>query len=296
MNSSGGAWRGKLEPYLLILPAALFFLLVIAFPLGYNLAISFLNWNASSRVKTLIWFKNYSDILGSNTFLTVLTNTVVWTVCGVAAQLLIGLLLAVLVNGVRRGQGALRSVFMLPWILPGVVVSLIWSWMLQSDLGIINGLLRQTGLIDKPILWLGDKNMALFTVIAVNTWKAFPFWFITLLAGLQNVPGDQLEAAMIDGANGFNLFVHIKVPHLMPVISTTGVMTTMWTLNYFDLIYIMTNGGPGWATSTFPIYTYILAFQNYKYGKSAAMAILSLLLMAVLCIPYVRTVLRSQDN
>lgn len=296
MISSGRVWRRRLEPYLLILPAALFFLLVIAFPLGYNLVISLFKWNASSPVRTWLGLKNYQDILQSNAFLTVLSNTIIWTVCGVASQMLIGLLLALIVNSLRRGQGLLRSVFMLPWILPGVVVCLIWSWMLQADLGIINGLLRQMKLISSPILWLGDKKYALFSVIAVNTWKAFPFWFITLLAGLQNLPEDQLEAARIDGANGLATFLHIKLPHLLPVISTTGVVTTMWTLNYFDLIFIMTNGGPGRATSTMPVYTYLLGFQSYKYGQSAAMAILSLILMALLCIPYVRTAMRFEDN
>jgi multiple sugar transport system permease protein len=165
--------------------------------------------------------------------------------------------------------------------------------MLQSDMGIINHLLRSLNLIDHDISWLGSDTHALWSLIFVNTWKAFPFWFLMLLAGLQDIPNDQIEAAKIDGAKWFDVVRYVKIPHLSSIIGATGVITTIWTLNYFDLIWVTTKGGPMDATSTLPIYTYRLAFEFFDFGKSSAMALISLVLIGVICSPYMRAMLKS---
>lgn len=283
----------SIEPYLLISPAILVISLIIAFPICFNVYVSMLDWNLGSVAKPFVGFENYREILTSETFFQVLINTIIWTVVGVGLQMIIGLLLATFVESSKKYVGFLQSVFVIPWIIPGVVASLMWSWMLQADLGIINNILSGIGIISDPILWLGDKKFAMSAVIGANTWKGFPFWFLMLLAGLQSLPAEQIEAAKIDGATKWKIFIHIKIPHLIPVIAATGVITTIWTLNYFDLIYVMTKGGPGIATSTFPIYTYMLGFQLFKFAKSSAMAIISLFVMAILSAPYVRMMMKN---
>ncbi len=285
--------RNNLTPYIFIFPALALISFIVVFPISNCFFISLLKWDLRYISRTFIGLENYKNILFSENFLKVLITTVIWTVVGVSLQMIIGLILANFVQRKKHGAKVLQVLFLLPWVIPGIVVSIIWSWMLQADLGIINNVLMQIGLIKEPILWLSDKKLALGSVIAVNTWKAFPFWFLMLYAGLLSLPSELLEAAKIDGANELQLFWYIKIPHLMPVIAATGVVTTIWTLNYFDLIYVMTRGGPGTSTSTLPIYTYRLGFQFFKFGESAAMAIISLVVIVLLCIPYIKMMMPS---
>ncbi|MFF2091422.1 carbohydrate ABC transporter permease [Paenibacillus sp. NPDC058174] len=282
----------KFVPYLYLLPSLAVIVSLLAYPLFYNLYVSLHRWQLSKPDKPFTGFANFKDILTDDIFKHVLLTTIIWTVCGVVLQMAAGLLAALFVDERRRSKGILRSVLLLPWVLPGVVTALMWSWMLQSDMGIVNDILRYLHLIDKDISWLGP-DMALGTLVFVNTWKAFPFWFLMLLAALQDIPDDQLEAARIDGARWFSIVRYIKVPHLTPIIGATGVITTIWTLNYFDLIWVTTKGGPMDATSTLPIYTYRLAFEFFDFGKSSAMALISLVIIGIICSPYMRAMLRS---
>ncbi|BBI31304.1 carbohydrate ABC transporter permease [Cohnella abietis] len=282
----------KTVPYLYLMPSLLIIVSLLAYPLVYNLYVSLHRWRLSRPDKPFIGLDNFKSVLTDDVFMGVMGTTILWTVIGVALQMTIGMLSALYVDERRRSKGVLRSLLLLPWVLPGVVTALMWSWMLQSDMGIVNVILQFFHLTDHDISWLGS-DMALWTLILVNTWKAFPFWFLMLLAGLQDIPNDQIEAAKIDGARWFNVVRYIKIPHLMPMIGATGVITTIWTLNYFDLIWVTTKGGPVDATSTLPIYTYRLAFEFFDFGKSSAMALISLVLIGVICSPYMRAMLKS---
>jgi multiple sugar transport system permease protein len=283
----------KTIPYLYILPSFVIIASLLAYPLVYNLYVSLHRWELSRPAKPFIGLDNFKALLMDDIFTKVLITTLIWTVVGVALQMAVGLISALYVDERNRGKGLLRSLLLLPWVLPGVVTALMWTWMLQSDLGIINYILTTLHMTDHNISWLGSPEMALGTLIFVNTWKAFPFWFLMILAGLQDIPQDQVEAARIDGARWFGVVRYIKIPHLMPIIGATGVITTIWTLNYFDLIWVMTKGGPLDATSTLPIYTYRLAFEFFNFGKSSAMAIISLVLISVICSPYLRAMLKT---
>ncbi|MCL2223008.1 MAG: sugar ABC transporter permease, partial [Oscillospiraceae bacterium] len=138
-----------------------------------------------------------------------------------------------------------------------------------------------------------DPNISMFSVIFVNVWRAAPFWFLMVTAALQNKPNDQIEAARIDGARYPSVLLHVILPHLSPVIATTGVLTTIWTLNYFDLIWVMTRGGPLDSTSTLPIYTFRLAFEFNDFGRAAALAVVSLILVSFMCIPYIIKIFKN---
>ncbi|MFB9275542.1 carbohydrate ABC transporter permease [Cohnella cellulosilytica] len=283
----------KSVPYFYLLPSLAIIAGLLAYPLFYNLYVSLHRWQLSRPDKPFIGLDNFRAVLTDDLFAKVMTTTLLWTIAGVVLQMVIGLLGALYVDERRRSKGVLRSLLLLPWVLPGVVTALMWSWMLQSDMGIVNHLLKSLHLIGKDISWLGSGDHALWTLIFVNTWKAFPFWFLMLLAGLQDIPNDQIEAAKIDGARWLGIVRYVKVPHLRPVIGATGVITTIWTLNYFDLIWVTTKGGPMDATSTLPIYTYRLAFEFFDFGKSSALAFVTLVLIGIICLPYMRSMLKS---
>jgi multiple sugar transport system permease protein len=287
MNKRARTFR-RVEPLLYLLPSAVIMLLIMGYPIIYNIGISFFKWTLQDPSRDFIGFENYFKVLADSKFVTVLLNTVVWTALGVMLQMVIGVGMALFADGLKRGKTFLRTIMLVPWLIPGVVTALIWKFMLQSDVGIINFIQMSLGFSDKNILFISDPNIALFTLIVVNVWKATPFWFLMITAGLQGKPVDQIESAHLDGAKYHHVLRHIILPHLSPVIASTGVLTTIWTLNYFDLIWSTTKGGPINATSTMPIYTYRLAFEQFDFGRSAAMAVVSLILVCVVCVPYVR--------
>lgn len=286
----GKSFIRKIEPYLYLIPSAVIMLAILAYPIGYNLVISFFRWTLKSPDKPFIGFENFQRVITDKSFVPVLRNTFVWTVLGVVLQMLVGIGLALLVDHLLKGRSKtyMRTIALVPWLIPGVVTALMWRWMLQSDVGIINSTLMSTGITSKNILFISSPNIAMFSLIFVNTWKAAPFWFLMITAGLQSKPRDQIEAATIDGARYPSILRYVILPHLSPVITATGVLTTIWTLNYFDLIWVTTKGGPMDATSTLPIYTYRLAFEFNDFGRSAAMAVITLIIASLICIPYAR--------
>ena len=287
MRKSHPALR-RAEPYLYLIPSCLIMATMLGYPIGYNIVISFFDWTLKRSDKIFIGFVNYAKVLGDDKFLLILQNTVVWTALGVVLQMVFGIAIALSVDSMTREKKYMRTIVLVPWLIPGVVTALMWKWMLQSDVGIINHLLMSTGVAAKNTLFLSDPNLSLFTLIFVNLWKAMPFWFLMITAGLQSKPKDQIESAKLDGAKYHHILRYVILPHLSPVIASTGVLTTIWTLNYFDLIWATTRGGPMDATSTLPIYTYRLAFEFNNFGRSAALAVISLILVSLVCIPYAR--------
>jgi len=285
--------RRKAEPYLYLLPSCVVMALMLGYPIGYNIVISFYDWTLRRPERVFHGFTNYVRVLTDDKFLLILQNTVIWTALGVALQMVLGIAMALLVDGMGRGRRYMRTISLIPWLIPGVVTALIWRWMLQSDVGIINNLLMASGLTARNTLFLSDIKLSLYTLIGVNTWKAVPFWFLMITAALQSKPTDQIESAKLDGARYPHILRHVILPHLAPVIASTGVLTTIWTLNYFDIIWTMTRGGPMDATTTLPVYIYRLAFEFNNFGRSAALAVVSLLIVSLVCIPYARKMFTS---
>jgi multiple sugar transport system permease protein len=263
-------------------------LLILGYPIVYNVGISFFKWTLRDPERSFIGLENYIRVLSDSKFFSVLWNTVLWTALGVVLQMIVGIGMALFTDGLKRGKTFLRTIMLVPWLIPGVVTALIWKFMLQSDVGIINFIQMSLGFSDKNILFMSDPKIAIFTLILVNLWKATPFWFLMITAALQNKPIDQMESARLDGAKYPQVVRHIILPHLSPVIASTGVLTTIWTLNYFDLIWSTTRGGPMDATTTMPIYTYRLAFEQFDFGRSASMAVVSLIIVCLVCVPYVK--------
>jgi len=282
-----------MKPYLFILPASVMMLVFLAFPLAYNVGISFLRWQLGFADRPFIGFRNFSWILTDSNFGRILLNTLAWTVAGVCLQMVSGVLLAVVTDSMRKGASRLmQSLVLLPWIIPGVVTSVIWMCMLQSDLGVVGYLINAVGGKSRGLLWFSDTRIALLSVTLVNTWKAMPFWFLMNTAALMDVPRDQVESAGIDGAGSVAIFRAVVLPHLAPVIAATATLTTIWTFNSFDIIWTITRGGPLNATTTLPVATYLLAFSTNNFGHASAMAVLSVAIVAAVCTPYIRALLK----
>lgn len=282
--------------YLYLLPASIIMAVMLGFPVVYNIGMSFYEWTLQDSEKKFAGFTNYVEIMADNKLLSIIIITVIWTVLGILLQMILGIGLALFIEELTKGKKVMRTILLIPWIIPGVISALMWKWMLQADVGIINYILMELNITDQNILFLSDVNITLFVLILINVWKATPFWFLMITASLQNKPMDQIEAAIMDGAKYRHILTHVILPYLSPVIASTGVLTTIWTLNYFDLIWVTTKGGPMDSTSTLPVYTYRLAFEFNDLGKSASMAVISLLIVSIVCIPYVRKMFKDMKE
>ena len=274
-------------------PAIVLMAVMLGFPIVYNIVISFMHWTIRDPSRPFVGFENYANVLTNESFMEILGNTLVWTVVGVFAQMVIGIALAVFVDNLTRGKKYMRIVMLIPWVIPGVVTAFMWRWLMQSDLGLINNTLQLIGLTSSNIRFLSDKDIALTSLIIAHTWKAVPFWFLMITAGLQTKPEEQIEAARLDGAGSWKVFWNVILPDLSPVIASTGVLTTIWTLNYFDLIWVMTAGGPGISTTTLPIYIYQLAFRFNNFGEAAACAVITFIIVGIISAPYMRRMFKN---
>lgn len=233
-----------------------------------------------------IGLENFAWALQSPGFYTALWHTFVWVFGSVSLEMVLGLGLALLLNNTFKFRGLARAVILAPYLVPTVVAVLTWRFMFHDIVGILNHFLLTIGLIDKPLLWLNSSTWAMVSVIIVGVWKFFPFVVIALLGILQAVPQEQYEAARIDGASAFQQFWRITLPYVMPVFILTALLRTIWTFHKFEIIYLMTGGGPLDATTTLPILVYFKGFVDFELGRAAALAILTLLILAVLLSVY----------
>ncbi len=276
-----------------LFPAIVLMLAFFAFPIIYNFVISILRWTLKYADHPFVGISNYIKLFKDDSFFEIIKNTLVWTFLGVALQMIIGIAMAMFIDSMAKGQRFMRTMLMIPWVIPGVVTALMWKFMLQSDIGLVNYVLQAVGITQTNIQFLSDSNIAMLTLVLVNTWKATPFWFLMITAGLQGKPVDQIEAARVDGAGFCTIFRKILLPHLSSIIASTGVLTSIWTLNYFDLIWVITKGGPKNATTTLPIQIYRLAFEENNFGRSAACAVVSLFIVVLISVPYVKKIFRD---
>lgn len=241
-----------------------------------------------------VGFENFAWALTSEAFYTALWNTFIWVFGSVSIEMVLGLGLALLLNKAFAFRGIARAVILAPYLVPTVVAVLTWRYMFHDIVGIINAGLIATGLIDKPLLWLNSQSLAMTSVILVGVWKFFPFVVIALLGILQAIPQEQYEAAKIDGASSFQQFWRITLPYVMPVFLLTALLRTIWTFHKFEIIYLMTGGGPLDATTTLPILVYLKAFTDFEFGRAAAVAILTFGILGILLALYFILIKRAE--
>ena len=269
------------------LPTVIILAFLTVFPLGYTIYYSFTNFNML-KPKTLkfIGLSNFEKILADPYFQQALLNTLRFMVLAVILETGIGLLVALLVNSLTKGQKLIRTLLLLPVVLPPVTVALIWRIMLSNNYGIINKLLELIGIA--PVSWLNDVRTAFYCILVIDVWQYMPFAFLLIYASLQSVPESQYEAAQIDGANAFHRFWYITIPNIMCGIVLVILLRSIDSIRLFDKVNILTRGGPANTTATITQYIYNYGVGNYRIGFSSAGAIVMTLIVLLISSLYVK--------
>jgi multiple sugar transport system permease protein len=281
-------------PYLLLSPALIIIIVVLILPIFYAiklsctdaqlLAISHANW---------VGLKNYLTFFSSASLGKVLFATFIYVVLGVSLTYLIGLGTASLLNMPLKGRGLFRVILILPWVIPQVVLVLIWKWMLNPQYGVVNWFLINLNLTGEPVSWFTDARFALIAILLVTIWKQYPLGCLILLAGMKTIPAELYEAAEIDGAGKWQRFLNITLPGLRYVSSVLILLLVIWSFTNFVIIWMLTMGGPADRTATLSIYTYLNAFKFNKLGYGAAIGVVCLLVSLLFSIIYYRKVISN---
>jgi multiple sugar transport system permease protein len=259
--------------YVLLLPLILILFLLLAYPIGSAIWIT-LQDKTIGMVGRFIGLENYRELLFNDPFFwQVVRNGFIFTIGSVLLKLLVGLVMALVLNQPLIFRGLWRGLLLMPWVAPTVVTALSWRWMLDLT-GVLNLVLRDLGLMTTSIPWLAQYGTAMFSLILVNTWRGFPFFGITLLAGMQAIPQELYEAAEIDGASVWQRFRYITLPSLRTVILVVTILSTIWTFNDFSIVWLLTGGGPGHATDIFATYTYKLGFVTSRLGYGQTVSVI----------------------
>lgn len=263
----------KFSKYLFIAPAMLAVMMLIIYPIVYGFTISVFDTNLMQKWN-FVGFKNFQYIFMGPDFLKSIGVTIKFTLIAVAGHFMCGMMFATLLNKKMKGRVVFRSVLMIPWLFPEIVFGALWKWILNPNYGIVNYFLLSTGFIKEPVSWLGSVEYAFPALSFIAIWKGFPFIMLMMLAALQSIPEDLYEAGDMDGCVGFKAFWYITLPQLLPVLSVTLILDTVSWFRHFNLVSILTFGGPANSTMLVSNYIYSAAFQNFNYGEAAAMSVI----------------------
>jgi multiple sugar transport system permease protein len=279
--------------YLFVLPAAVYMLLLVGYPIVSNFILSFQDVTVTTLnklQKPFVGFRNYRLLLGDGVLQPSLANTFVFTLCCIVLQFIIGFALALYFNRSFSFSKPIRGLLMIPWMIPMTVTALMFKFMFSSNVGIVNQFLQACGLIGQPIEWLLQPRLAMLSLVIANTWIGIPFNMILISTGLTTIPADLMEAASIDGASARQSFFHIILPMLKPVIESVLILGFIYTFKVFDLVFVMTNGGPVNTTQLLSTYSYKLSFTLFKYSQGAATANILFLILFAVSIVYLKFV------
>jgi len=274
----------------LIAPTVLVFCAVIVYPLISAIYLSFFSIYTPTMEGEWVGLDNFAQLVGTDEFWRSLVNTVIWTVGTLTLQIVFGVLVALMLHQNMVFRSLARSLVLFPYFLSTVVAVLVWRWLFNDLYGILNHLLMWTGILDMPVDWLGTMPNAMLSLIFVGAWKYFPFVVIAVLARLQTIPDELYEAARIDGAGPFSRFFDVTLPQLKGVLVVIVLLRAIWDFKEFDLIYLLTGGGPVISTQTLPLMVYKEAFSLNQMGAASAVAVLMMLVMLSFMIVYLRKV------
>ncbi len=283
-----------LTAWLMVLPAAAVFAFYITYPLVHTVVLSAYSWSALNPVRTWKGLGNYADLMQDPVLLTALKNNALWILLSLAIQLPLAMLLAVGIGSSLRRHRVLRTVFFSPLIVPAVAVGLIWTLFYDPNFGALNALIEQLGLENLTAGWLGDPQLATPCIITVSCWRYTGFHMMILLAGLQAIPEEIYEAARIDGAGAWRTFWHVTLPLMKRIVLVDALLITVGSVKIFDLIWVMTGGGPNHASEVLATYMYRSAFSDDRMGYAAAIATVMLALTMLATIIYVRLTGREE--
>ena len=280
-----GLRRERWLGYLFVAPMLLFLFGIIFFPLGHAFVTS-LYREAGVNVR-FVGARNYTRLLEDEAFWNSLRVSLTFTGLSVSLHLVVGMPVALFLNQLRKGRAALRLAFLTPWMVTPVIGAIAWVWLLDPHFGVVNYLLTSMGLMGGNKVWLGEPLLALGSIVAVDVWRGFPFVMLILLAGLQTVPKEQYEAASIDGAGAFQRLIYITLPHLRYLLIVATTLDVINTVRTFDIVAVMTRGGPVNATEVLPVLIFNTAFQANRFGPAAAVGVVLLLLLLVFSTLYI---------
>ena len=278
----------KLTRWLFSGPATLILILMMAFPIAYTLYLSFTNWTPSvSGVHEYEGFKNYRELIFEDErFQNAVERTIIFTVVGVAVQTVLGVALALVFNRDFAGRGFFRTIFMMSMVATPVAIALVWMMVMDINTGVLNYLTVLIG--NSRIEWLSDRSIVLYSLILIDTWQWTPFIMLITLAGLSALPTEPYEAAQIDGASSIQMFWYLTLPMLRPTLMVALMFRSIDALKTFDIIYVITGGGPAYATETLNLFIYSQGFQYFKMGYASAALVLFFLLVFGVSLLFIR--------
>lgn len=280
----------KLAPFAYLSPTLLLLAVLSLLPIAMVFSYSFLNNVVMEKNPVFVGIANYIEILTDAVFLQALYNTLYFTILSVVFHLILGLAFATLLNTKLispLARALFRAVYILPWVFTATIIAILWRLMLSPN-GVVNYMLNEVGLASGPVEFLSSRQLALPTVTFINIWAGYPFYMVSLLAGLQGIPSELYEAGRIDGANGPQLFRFVTLPQLRPIILSLAMLDFIWTVQQFTLIWMTTGGGPIHVTEMLSTFTYKLAFSSYEFGLASTSAFIILAICMFVALFYVR--------
>ena len=286
----------KQSGILYIVPALLIVALVMLYPLVYTLVMGFFKNTLFKEATEFFGIGQYIKLFGDEVFVGSIGHTLVWTFGSVFFQFTLGFVMAMILHqDFVKGKTVLRIFLMIPWVLPSVIGSAVWKWMYNADYGLINFLLKAIGLIDENRTWLSSTQTAMPAIIAVNVWKMFPYVMLMIEAALQGVSKDLKEAALIDGANKFEIFRNVTWTAIAPQCYSVLLLMTVWTLNAFTFVYNLTEGGPAHSTEVMAMFIYKKAFTDYDFGLASAASTVLFSICMIISLVYIVMTNRRED-
>ncbi|WP_130837411.1 carbohydrate ABC transporter permease [Lachnoclostridium sp. Marseille-P6806] len=267
--------------YAVNLPLILYLACVLVFPMIWGFCISFTNKTVGGTAK-FIGITNYIRLIGDPEYRRSIFNTIEFTALSIFFKMIFGMLMALALNQNFRGRNLCRALLMIPWTLPNIVVVYNWRWIFNASGGIANHLLKSAGLISRDLVWFGSAGLAMFCIVVANVWRGTPFFGISILAKMQTIPPDYYEAAEIDGAGIFQRFWHITFPEVRDVAILSALMSTIWTINEFETVWLLTGGGPNGSTEVMNVYSYKTAMKSMMLGRGIAVSILAMPVLMLL--------------
>jgi ABC-type sugar transport system permease subunit len=291
----GRQWTKYRPGILFLLPAFVLYAIFMIYPFFESIRLSFTNWNGVTAVQTYIGLENFRQLFDDNLLWKTLRNNVIWVILGTIGPLALGFLLAVMMANRPKGFTLFRTAYFLPQVLSPVVIGIVWGWIYNPLFGILNVALDRVGLENWSRGWLGDPDWALYAVLVAAIWAQVGFVFVVLLAGLQNVNRDLIEAATLDGANAWRRFWDVTVPQMANVVNVVTALMLIGGFSVFDIIFVMTGGGPANATDVIATYAYSEAFTQNNVGYASTLTLVMTVITLVVSIVFIRLRERGED-
>lgn len=272
--------------WLFVMPAIIVVGLLFVYPFLSSIYFSFTTKNLLSSNYQFVGLENYRKVLADPDFWNSFFNSLKWTFFSLVGQVLVGFILALAIHRIKRFKWLYRTLLIIPWAFPTIVIAFSWQWILNGVYGYLPNLIVKLGLMNNPPAFFTDSTWAFVCLVGINIWFGAPLIMVNVLSALQTVPQEQFEAARIDGASSWQVFRFITLPHIRVVIGLLVVLRTIWIFNNFDIVYLLTGGGPSNATTTLPIFTYNLGWGTQLLGRSSAVTVLLFLFLLTICLLY----------